>query len=68
MTIELLSTGYFLARWHAEAFAQWPKDRELRREDFFNPDWTFTEARQREAQALVPADEAALRPLPAPGT
>lgn len=42
MILKRLESGYWYARWGREQWAQWPQGRDPTRDDFFNPEWTFT--------------------------
>lgn len=47
MTIRLLTSGYWHARWPG-GFAQWRVGSYPAREDFFQPEWTYSESRAAE--------------------
>lgn len=56
MNLQRLSTGYWLAKWSSEEWAQWPVGRLPKREEFFHADFTYSEARVAEiATALAAA-------------
>jgi len=52
-TLMKLSTGYWLARWDRENWAQWPVDRSVRREDFFHPEFSYSDRRVAEIEEAV---------------
>ncbi len=53
MTLTRLSSGYWLAWWGPEIWAQWPVGRALQAEHFFHPAWTYTAERVRDAEYRV---------------
>jgi hypothetical protein len=52
MTIRQLESGYWFAYWSPQEFAQW-HGAYPRREDFFHPSWSFSEARVHECERAV---------------
>lgn len=49
MTLKMLDSGYWFARWNGEVWAQWPRGRECRYDDFFHPSFSASDARINEA-------------------
>jgi hypothetical protein len=56
-TVTRLDSGYVLVRWSAQVWAQWPEHRSATAEDFFQPSWSATPERIREASMLAGLDE-----------
>lgn len=51
--VKRLDSGYWHVRWSRQAWAQWPVGRSVTREDFFQPGWSYSEARAAEANRLT---------------
>ena len=49
MTVKRLASGYWYARWSHQEWAQWREGRYPQREDFFHPEWSYSDARATEA-------------------
>ena len=49
MTLKKLSSGYFHLSFPG-GFAQWPDNREVTRDDVFQPDWNWDRVRQWSAR------------------
>ena len=57
MHIKQLSSGYWLAWWNSEVWAQWRGSAPMR-EDFFHPEYAYSEARVEEAyQGVLTMEE-----------